>query len=284
MGGLRFKRMDTSQWHNPEILIDQNWTYAKYSFFTFSNLTQVYYRVGNLEENALLYELPVKDLSIYNDTQHAVLTVTRGNDYLNYTLTTTVYRGARFANITSTITALSPNVSLETAEIRVVSNGNQVAYDDPHTICMIDNGVKALGQLIFDQVPYRNITVQGSPIELEYHFTDNSSGTFKMLAGAYSVSDNLAYYSTNEIRDAHFQSEIAQNLESPLRVVTGSDGKIPELSVFNYRLELQNREVSYVVCRDIGVEPKFREDPLFSLVFINKEVAIFKVNGYLSQG
>ncbi len=268
--------------HNPEILVGQNWTYAKYSFFTLSNQTEVYYSVNGDDCNVVLSELAVKSMQIINDTQHATIVVTRGNDDLNYTLTTTVYTQARFANITSTITALSPNVNLEWVNIKVDGNGEQIPYSDPHTVCLIDEGVKALGQLIFDQVPYR--TTVGKTVEAKYNFADNSSGSFKMLAGAYSVTDNLAYYATKDTRNAYFQSEIANNLASPLRMVEPSKGKALELTVFNYRLELQNREVSYVVCRDQAVEPKFLEDPLFSLVFINKEVAIFKVNGNLSQG
>ncbi|MGD6851940.1 MAG: hypothetical protein ACQCN6_07780 [Candidatus Bathyarchaeia archaeon] len=267
--------------HNPEILIDQNWTYAKYSFFTFSNQTEIYYSVDGSQHNVVLSELAVKTMRIENDTEHATITVTRGNDDLNYTLATTIYRQARFVNITSTITALSSSVNLEWANIKVDSNGEQIPYGNPHTVCLIDEGVKALGQLIFYQVPYR--TIVGKTVEAQYNFADNSSDSFQIMAGAYSVDNTLANYANMDTIKAFFQQEVAMNLESPLRTV-GHDGKVGELTVFNYRSELQNREVSYVVCRDQDMEPKFRDDPLFSLVFINKEVAIFKVNGNLSQG
>jgi hypothetical protein len=266
--------------HNPEILVDQNWTYAKYSFFTFSNETEVYYSVGDSHRNVLLSELEVKALQIENDTEHATITVTRGNSDLNYTLTTTVYKQARFAEITSSITALSSDVSLEWVNIKVQSNGEQIPYSDSRTVALIDEGVKALGQLIFDQAPYR--TNVGKTVVAQYYFADASGGDFKMWAGAYSVTDNLAYYASKEARNAYFQQEIANNLASPLSPAPNSDNH--ELSVFNYRSELQNREVSYVVCRDPATAPKFRDDPYFSLVFINKEVAIYRVNGNLSQG
>ena len=41
--------------------------------------------------------------------------------------------------------------------------------------------------------------------------------------------------------------------------------------------------VSYIACRDPEMQPKFVRDPTFSLVFINNEVAIFKVKGNLNQ-
>ena len=108
-----------------------------------------------------------------------------------------------------------------------------------------------------------------------------------MLAGAYSVSDNLAYYTTPEIRDAHFQSEITNNLGTALTSVKLLEGEYNlkyDLEVFNYRLETQVRQISYIICRNPLIEVKFRDDPLFSLVFINEEVAIYKVNGDLNQG
>jgi hypothetical protein len=58
------------------------------------------------------------------------------------------------------------------------------------------------------------------------------------------------------------------------------------IQVFNYRKDMQSYNVSYVACRlpEFSViYPKFLKDPMFSLVFINSEVAIFKVNGNLNQ-
>ena len=37
--------------------------------------------------------------------------------------------------------------------------------------------------------------------------------------------------------------------------------------------------VSYIACRVPEMYPKFLRDPAFNLVFINSEVAIFKVKG-----
>jgi hypothetical protein len=35
--------------------------------------------------------------------------------------------------------------------------------------------------------------------------------------------------------------------------------------------------ISYIACRDFELLPKFANDPVFSLVFINNDVAIFMV-------
>jgi hypothetical protein len=266
--------------HNPEILIDQNWTYAKYSFFTFSNQTEIYYFDGDHQQNVALYDLKIKDMYIQNNTKQATITVTRGNNDLNYTIATTIYKDTRFANITSKITALSPNINLEWVIIKVQSNGVRIQVVANHTICMIDEGVKALGQIVVDHLPYQNkIDVVDNSIQMKYRFEDEPDGVFKIAVGAYSVDDNLAYYVDEKTRDAYFQSEIAENIAAPFRPVDHPNGKVYELTVFDYCLELQNRMVSYVISRDPAVESKFFCDPEFSLVFINKEVAIYKVNG-----
>ena len=52
-----------------------------------------------------------------------------------------------------------------------------------------------------------------------------------------------------------------------------------DLIVFNYQKALTTLNVSYIACRVPEMYPKFLRDPAFSLVFINTEVAIFKVKG-----
>ena len=63
---------------------------------------------------------------------------------------------------------------------------------------------------------------------------------------------------------------LADNLSS-------SQEKIADLpiEVFDYRTALQEFNVSYIACRKTDLIPKFANDPAFSLVFINDDVAIF---------
>jgi hypothetical protein len=68
-----------------------------------------------------------------------------------------------------------------------------------------------------------------------------------------------------------------------------SDKLESKFTVFDYREELTLHKATYVVLAiddnpipektEIEVYEKFSNDPLFSLVFINEEVAIYKVNG-----
>jgi hypothetical protein len=67
---------------------------------------------------------------------------------------------------------------------------------------------------------------------------------------------------------------LAEKLDSYFRVENGAD---LSLDVFDYRTAIAANGISYIVCRDSGMIPKFANDPAFHLVFINDEVAIFMV-------
>ena len=49
------------------------------------------------------------------------------------------------------------------------------------------------------------------------------------------------------------------------------------ITTFDYKAAIQANSIAYVANRDFELNPKFAEDPAFNLVFINNEVAIFKV-------
>ena len=49
------------------------------------------------------------------------------------------------------------------------------------------------------------------------------------------------------------------------------------LDVFDYQQAIANLNASYVVLRDYSQISRFAKDPMFSLLFINKEVAIFEI-------
>ncbi len=282
--------------HNPEILVKQNWTYNPYSFFTFSNNgTIIRYLINNPQSekptqvSVSVDNLAIKDIRMENDTDHTSIVVVRGNGDLNYTLTTTVYRDTRFVNITATLSALRGEVIFDYVDMIVETNGYQVSYrDDQASIGLVDFGTKSFGQLIFETTPlkpiYSKMDDVVKTIELTYPMGLEGTGTFSLLAGAYSESNNPKYYANQWEIDNYFLPILEGNLNTALN-------KMPtdyNWSNFDYKTELHNRQVSYVVLSisddsnpdktERDVDAKFRYDPLFSLVFINEEVAIYRVN------
>ena len=264
--------------HNPQILVRQNWTYYPSSFFNFnSNGTTILYYFGEEQQPIIsLDKLPVKEMRLEKDPDHASIIVVRGNEDLNYTVTTTVNRGIRFVTVTSTLIGLRSDIGFDFVEIHVETKENQIAYNDEITAAFVDVGTKSFGQLIFTTKP-NSTYPEESKIQLTYLLGGKSQGQIQILATAYSESNIEAYYSSPEAIEAYFTPIITANMANALEPI-----KEPiQLEVFNYSNELQARSVAYIACRDAEVYHKFREDPLFSLVFINKGVAIFKVHGNL---
>lgn len=272
--------------HNPEILATLNWTYFPYSFFTFdSNDIKILYRVNGSEttESVTLDKLEVKQMQMEktvdgnNNTLSATVTIVRGNDFFNYTQLTTVYKGLPFVNMTTTIDTTGPSVTLDRLYISIESKGNKITYPDSRTICMIDEGVKAFGQLIFNfNQPAYNVRQDVTPrlIDLEYSLEGKSQAQFQISASAYSVTDDLQFYKDAATINNHFSPIIAANLNTNQSPTNASFEQ-----TFDYRAEMQNHSVSYIACRNPEMYPKFLRDPSFNLVFINSEVAIFKVKG-----
>jgi hypothetical protein len=235
---------------------------------------------GNLEF-VYLDQLSVKEVRMENDTEHATLIVTRGNDFFNYTQLTTVYRGLHFVNMTATVDSTVAGVSLDWIYITVQSKGKEILYTDNSTVGLMDEGVKAFGQLIFkenqpqiDRIWPENPCILG----LQYGLEGKSQGEFQLSASAYSVTDDLKFYQDDATKNSYFDKIMTANLNStptPVDLLIGDP--------FDYRAGLKNYSVSYIACRDSEIIPKFALDPLFSLVFINNEVAIFKVKGNFNQ-
>jgi hypothetical protein len=240
---------------------------------------------GIFQKPANLTELTVKDMQLENDNLQATVTVTRGNEYFNCIQKTAVYKNQRFVNLTTTINSIVPGVTFNGTKIDVQSKGN-LTYNDNRTVGMFDEPVKVLGQLIFNknqpsthvnETTIQNVTQRR--VNLQYIFEDQQNVEIQISASAYSVSDDLKIYSNETSKNSFLRNQMTLNLKSNRTADYSADW----MQVFNYRLEMQSYNVSYIACRNLEMYPKFLMDPSFSLVFINSEVAIFKVNGNLNQ-
>jgi len=262
--------------HNPNFLAKLNWTYFPYSFLNFnSSKTKIQYRIGGTPYFSYLDQLPVKDMRIENDTEHATIFVTKGNEFFNYTQLTTVYRGVRFVNMSITVETTVEGVSLDWIQFLVDSKGKVIQPMRDDTVGLLDEGVKALGQLIFNQEQPNVEIVNGENpciLELLYSLQGKSKGEIQISATAYSVTDDLQYYQDPAVTADYMNKIITDNLNSYQQQISD----LP-LEVFNYQKAMTAWNISYIACRDSEVMPKFVNDPAFSFVFINDEVAIFMV-------
>jgi len=104
---------------------------------------------------------------------------------------------------------------------------------------------------------------------------------FQFLISVFSITDDLVFYQTAENRDLLVKeildSNMVRTLDSDLFPNNKDILDLP-IEVFSYDTAIIDWNVSYIAVRDSDLLLKFSNDPIFSLVFINDEVAIFKVN------
>ena len=262
--------------HNPEILAKLNWTYFPYAFLNFNNSrTEIKYRVDDSVQFLYLEQLPMKEMRMDNDTNHATIVVTKGNDFFKYTELTTVRRGSPFVNLTITMESAVNGVSLDWLYFTLNSKGYMQAQQN-NTIALVDEGVKAFSQLIFNRGQPKVVLV--NPVNpciftLDYNLQGKAKVEIQMFVTACSVSDNLEIYQSQERKDQYFNNITTINLNSYHERIPDS----PSLDVFDYQKAVNDWNISFIACRDSEILPKFVNDPAFSLVFINDEVAIFTV-------
>ncbi len=268
--------------HNSMFLVNLNWTYFPYAFLHFNNaLSTIKYRVGNDSQSYGLDQIAVKEMRMENDTEHATITIKKGNDFLNYTQLTTVYKGNPFVNMSITIESTVKGVSLEYVNFLVNSKGSLLDSPQSNTVVLLDEGVKALAELIFNnQQPDFRIYKDSNPclFELEYDLHDSLKQEIELSVGVFSVTDDLSHYSSDETKASLFNPIITAGLHP-----SGIVQKDSDVEAFDYQKSLKARAVSYVVNRDFALHDKFVKDPLFNLVFIShaddsKYIAVFKVN------
>ena len=257
--------------HNPMFLAKLNWTYFPYPFFNFVNgETVIGLRNGTKTESLDLTQLPVMNMHMETTSDEASIFVSKGDDSLNYTQILTVYKGVRFVEMSVTLES-SEDVSVYEIQFLLQTKGTLV--DRGKTIGFLDLDAKVLGQLIFvDKQPQ----IHSGP-EILYILDGGAKETIQLSVGVYSISDDLSIYQNPEKKANFINGLLDENLNS-------YQSKITDLpfDVFNYKTELIDWNISYITCRESDVLPKFFGDPSFCTIFINNNVAVFKVRNNFS--
>jgi hypothetical protein len=262
--------------HNPMFLADLNWTYFPYAFFQFndSEITVLSQHAGTVQSTNIT-QIPVTSMQLVGaQTDSPSIIVNKANNDFTYSEILTVTKGVRFANMTIMLQSASENVSLDWVKFVLNSEGNFL-QPNAGTVAMLDTGAKEVGQLIFaeNQPQIQNYNKQYPCItELSYNLQGQSKAEIQILVGLYPVSD----------KDIGDSSVLNQTLTNHQANPQEQQKNAFSLNTFDYQTATQQYSVSYIVNRDFELNPKFANDPKFSLVFINSEIAIFKVKGNIS--
>ena len=258
--------------HNPLFLADLNSTYNPFSFFQFNDsATSVVSHVGGASQSTNLTQVPVTSMALVGgQTDSPSIIVNKANSNFNYTQTLTVAKGAVFAKLTVTVSSNSQNVSLDQIDFVLYSAGS---FRQPfnNTLAIIDYNLKECGQLIFaqEQPQISNINLQNPCItQLSYNLEGKTQVEIQILVGLFQVTQNDIENASNNTGLWGILNANLQNLP-----------KAPDLPIttFDYKVAMQEFNISYVANREFNLNPKYTNDPAYSLVFVNNEVAIFKV-------
>ena len=170
--------------------------------------------------------------------------------------------------MTITIQSNNQNVSLDWANFILNSQG-ELIQPSANTIAMLDVGTKECGQLIFvqNQPEISSFNSENPCVtELSYNLQGKTTADIQILVGIYPVSESEI---TNQ---ASLNQKIIGNVQTAQNPTTA----LP-MTTFDYQEAIAANSISYIANRDFEVNPKFANDPAFNLVFINNEVAIFRV-------
>lgn len=258
--------------HNPLFLAELNWTNSPYEFFKFnsSEITLLFYD-ENKSLSVNLAELPVTSMLLVDaNSDNPSIIVNRTNSLLSYSEIVTVTKGKLFANMTIIIQTIKPNASLEGANFVITSQG-VIQQSFNNTLAILDSAKKECGQLIFiqPQPAITNVSPQDPcSTQLTYSLQNKSRAEIQILVGIFAVSEDDVQNPTNSLA---LREKLSTNLKNPPTV--------PDLPIttFDYKVAIQQYNVLYIVNSDFELNRKYADDPAFSLVFINKHVAIFKV-------
>ncbi len=275
--------------HNPDFLAKRSDYYFPFGIFTFDNNDiKIKFQDANRKDYSVdLSQVPVTEQHLDNGTDYVSFYVTKANQDFSFTLNTTVFQGANttifqansFANITVTISSQRPDVTFDFVTFFLHVGGLYVT-GVPNTEAFFDVNRKVAGQLIFTGQQPTITPVTGDNLAallMEYNIGGVSAAKLTFSAGAYEYDDKDLAPNAKASEQSDFYQQLVLDHTQAFLDHTKIEAENLPMQWFDYREALTSMNISYIALRDLGQLSRFAEDPTFSLVFINNEVAIFQV-------
>jgi hypothetical protein len=110
---------------------------------------------------------------------------------------------------------------------------------------------------------------------MEYNLAARSNATMAFSLGVYQYEPSDILKRT-PLEDPTWKEYYQQLLTIYAGNYTAEVADLP-MEIFDYRQALKDQKVAFIAMRDPEQIPRLAKDPIFSLVFINDEVSIFRV-------
>jgi hypothetical protein len=243
-----------------------NNSYLPYQFFSLNETAiSVLYRQNNSPQHEAFSQPPNADVRIVNSADHASFIMTRQNQLFNSIEETTIYEGTRFAKVSITLQANTAEVGFDWLHVPFNQKGLPKQYVD--TIATVDGEMHVLSQIILPENQLgSDVVLRENPNSYELVFSLDGKNTVQV-----QFYVGLCPIPADAESDA-LQGLVANNTKTYLTAISD----LP-LDYFDYKATIEEWNVSYIVARDSDAISRLANDSLFSLVFKNSEIAIFKV-------
>jgi hypothetical protein len=253
--------------HNPMLLVDSKRFPDPYPilYFNESEMT-LFYRNGIHTEIADATAIPVKDIKVETIQGSARLSIIKENEQLVLTRRIEVFKGVKFVVISINVECVGDETSLEYLRLMLHARGKILQSEK--TVGVLDEGAKICGQVIFEgKTPVTKLFTTENPtcIELFYNVENTRKMEIKIVVGGFEVE---------KVQGRYIQSL----LSNMTNLWFMKEENATSINIFDYREVIRQKGISFFAFKrkEYPVE-KFLNDPLFNLVFINDNIAIFEV-------
>lgn len=193
--------------------------------------------------------------------------ITRENQLFSLTEEITIFKGTRFAEISFTLQNKA-SVNFDWLQLPFQARGFPIQY--ANSIGIVDETLHEINQIVFPDAQLGNdVVMQENPdfYQLIYNLKGNSSAQASFFVGLCPFKVEQENNQSND-----WNSLIENNSKTYLNTVSD----LP-LNCFDYQVAIHEWNISYVALRDFEGITRFSNDPTFTMVFKNSQVAIFKV-------
>jgi hypothetical protein len=251
--------------HNPIFIINRQTAPYSVLHFNDSEVT-IFIQRGAVSQSLDLDEIKLSETQFTaNNGNLAALSIIRENELLQVNKTLIVRRSVRFAELSYEVEIKDNGDALNWMRFIVHMRQGKSVFNN-QSLSLFDYNAMVKGQIIFKEAtPETRIFTSENPSSAEFLYSLNNSRNVKIgfLIGLYDVKD-VPY---NQILDT-----LGDLPNNPLQVESEST-----MTATSYLEIIRKYSVTFVVCRDKEMYPKFLKNPKFRTVYNSVEVAVFQV-------